>query len=95
MVYIIILVLLLLLIVSFVLALRALARLEIPQEIVAKVKRGEKTPVIWGVILFLKGKTVHYTSSSSESLCPETPEPSSEWGSSSSNPSKISERIEA
>ena len=94
MIYVIIIVLISLLIISFVMALRVLSKIKIPQEIARKARRGEKTPVFWGVILFLKEKNVHYSSLSSGSL-PDAPELSSECGSSSKSPSKISERMEA
>ncbi len=85
-------------VISFILAIRSLSKLEIPVEVIQKIERGERTPAIWGVILFLKGKTVHYSSSKSSessvssSLTPSVP---STGASSSNKPSRISDRIEA
>ncbi len=87
MIYIII-ILSFLFIISFILAYRSLAELEVPREIVDKIKKGEKPPKLWGIIIFLKGRIVHYSSSSDDSA------PSSETTSSSSNSSKSSERID-
>lgn len=77
MVFFIIIVLILTFFLSFYLALRSLSELEIPDEVIKAVKAGRSPPGFWGVILFLKGKTVHYSSSSSDS---EAPDSSSEAG---------------
>lgn len=81
--------LLILFIFSAILAYRSLKELEIPEEIVAKIKKGEKPPKLWGVILFIKGKTVHYSSASASSGLEEEV---SDLSSKSS--SKISERMD-
>lgn len=80
---------------SFYLAIRSLSELEVPKEVLNAVRKGEKPPVFWGVILFLKGKTVHYSSSSSSesSSVDSSVEPASTL-SSTKTPSKSSERID-
>lgn len=80
--------LLIILFISLGLAYRSLAELEVPKEIIAKIKKGEKPPKLWGVILFLKGKTVYYSSPSEPSVSADGSDLSS------NNSSKISERIE-
>lgn len=77
------------LLVSFYLAYRSLSELTIPEEILKKISEGKTIPKYWGVIIFLKGKIVHYSSSSSSSLPADDTSPSS-----SINSSNSSERIE-
>lgn len=62
--WLILLVFVLLFLIAFFTALKSLKDLEVPEEILNNMKKGKKTPKIWGVIIFLKGKTVHYSSSS-------------------------------
>jgi len=88
MILLIILVLFILLLFSFYLALRSLSELEIPKEILAKIKTGKTIPKYWGVIIFLKDKILHYSSSASSSL------PSDDASPPSINSSNNSERIE-
>lgn len=80
---------------SLYLAIRSLSELEVPKEVLTAVSEGKKPPVFWGVILFLKGETVHYSSSSrSESSSVESSEAPTSTLSSTNTPSKSSERIE-
>lgn len=84
---IILFILFLIFLISFILALRSLSELEVPKEVIQGIKQGKKPSKFWGVIIFLKGKTVHYSS-----LTPSSEEVASD--SSSSNSSKSSLRIE-
>lgn len=97
MIFFIIIAFILIFFLSFYLALRSLSELEIPEEVINAVKLGGKPPGFWGVILFLKGKTVHYSSSSSLLESSEGEASSDTLASTStstSTPSKSSERIE-
>lgn len=78
------------LVISFFLALRSLSELEVPKEIIDAIKRGERPPRFWGMIFFLKGKTLHYSSSSSEGSEGSVRSPDL----SSNNSSRSSERID-
>lgn len=97
MIFFIILAFILIFILSFYLALRSLSELEIPKEVIDAVKEGRKAPGFWGVIIFLKGKTVHYSSSSSSDSASEGDSSSDIFDSTSSSsrtPSRSSERID-
>lgn len=52
------------LIISFLLALRSLSELEVPKEVLERLKKGQPPPKFWGMIVFLKGRVLHYSSSS-------------------------------
>lgn len=63
---------------SFLLALKALRDIELPKKvskIVAKIKQQK----LWGIILFVEDKVIHYTSSAksaeSESSAPDSSVP--------------------
>lgn len=91
MVLIVILGLLIILLISFILALRSLSELQVPQEILLKIKQGQSPPKFWGMIIFLKGKILHYYSSSSSKEVSSN----SSLSDSSKNSSTSSDRIEA
>ncbi len=91
MIFFIIIAFIIIFILSFYLAVRSLSELEIPKEVIDVVSHGESAPGLWGVIIFLKGKTVHYSSDSSDD------DPSSDVFDptvSSNTPSRSSERID-
>lgn len=72
-------------VISFYLAFKSLKELEVPKEVLAEIKKGKPAPKFWGIIIFLQGKTLHFSSGASVSGNDE---------SSSSNSSNISERID-
>lgn len=62
--------------VSFILAWRQLDELKVPQEVKKlAVKHGAR---LWGTIIILKNKTVHYSSGSSSAPSPELKRSSSD-----------------
>lgn len=58
----IILVITVLIIVSFILAYRSLDELEVPLKIIRGIENSVKTVKSWGTIIFLKNKSIHYSS---------------------------------
>lgn len=54
---------LLILTVSFILAFRSMKDFDLPQEV---IKLMNKNKVVKGTIIFLRGRIIHYSSSSSE-----------------------------
>lgn len=93
MLLVIILGLLVILLISFFLAYRSLSELEIPVQVLDQLKKGKPVSKFWGVIIFLKKGTIHYSSSS---LSPPSSFASKDEVSTSLsiNSSKSSERME-
>lgn len=58
----IIIVISVLIIVSFILAYRSLDELEVPLKIVKGIEKSVRTVKSWGTIVFLKNKSIHYSS---------------------------------